>query len=143
MADINPKQNVTPVVVHEDTCELESWNNPTRGDVVWRTLISASQTPSKSMSCGITEISTGPNGILHAHRHAQPEIYYILSGSGLVTINNEEHQVGAGSTVFIPGNAIHSVRNVGDELLRFFYVFAADSFSDINYEFKAEMNVFE
>lgn len=40
-----------------------------------------------------------------------------------------------GSTVFIPGSAEHGIRNIGKEKLRFFYVLAADDFTDVKYIF--------
>jgi oxalate decarboxylase/phosphoglucose isomerase-like protein (cupin superfamily) len=43
--------------------------------------------------------------------------------------------VEAGSAVFIPGNAFHSLANMGASELRFAYVFAADSFEEIEYVF--------
>lgn len=43
--------------------------------------------------------------------------------------------VGPGVTVFIPGNAVHSLENRGDTELRFAYVLDADSFADVQYVF--------
>lgn len=55
-----------------------------------------------------------------------------------MTIEGNECKVEKGSTVFVPGNAEHGVRNEGPEELRWFYVFAADSFGDVVYRFSAE-----
>lgn len=134
----NADRKLTSVVIHEEACQVERWDNPSRGDVRWQTLLSSEQTHSHSMTCGVTEIGVGGNGILNVHRHVQPEIYYVLAGQGIVTLDGAEHHIKAGSTVFIPGGMEHAVRNTGEQPLRFFYVFAADSFQEIQYEFKVE-----
>jgi oxalate decarboxylase/phosphoglucose isomerase-like protein (cupin superfamily) len=45
--------------------------------------------------------------------------------------------VAAGTTVFIPGSAIHAIGATGDGELRFAYVLAADAFEDVTYVFDA------
>ena len=62
-------------------------------------------------------------------------MYHFTSGVGVVRIDGVETAVRAGSTVFVPGMAWHGVRNTGDEPLRLFYVFAVDSFADVEYLF--------
>ena len=41
------------------------------------------------------------------------KIYLLLEGTGSVTIEGETRPVGAGTSVFIPGNALHSLENTG------------------------------
>jgi oxalate decarboxylase/phosphoglucose isomerase-like protein (cupin superfamily) len=43
--------------------------------------------------------------------------------------------VGPGTSVFIPGNAAHSCENMGEEDLHFAYVYAANSFEEVEYVF--------
>ena len=50
-------------------------------------------------------------------------------------VGDEELPVATGSTVFVPGGVWHSARNTGDDVLRILYVFAADSFDDVVYEY--------
>ena len=78
-----------------------------------------------------------PGEALHKHRHRQAEVYLVLEGSGSVEIGPEARLVEAGSAVFIPGNAFHSLANTGASDLRFAYVFPADSFDEIEYVFDA------
>jgi len=126
---------IVPVNIHPEECEQEGWQDPARGDVQWWTLLSADRTPSDSMTCGIAEIGPDVEGALVNHRHAQAEVYHILSGQGVVTVEGEEYAVRAGSTMFIPGNLEHGARNTGQEPLRLFYIFAVDSFEEVKYEF--------
>jgi mannose-6-phosphate isomerase-like protein (cupin superfamily) len=122
--------------VHEAACPLEGWNDALRGKVLWRTLLSGDRTPTSQLTLGVTEVGPGQPSPFHPHRHAQSEIYYVLSGEGIVHIAGDEHTLRAGTSVFIPGGEWHGARNTGREPLRMLYVFAADSFSDVKYEFR-------
>jgi mannose-6-phosphate isomerase-like protein (cupin superfamily) len=121
-----------PVIRHHQIYE-EGWSDEIHGRVRWRTLFSANQTPTESLTAGVAEILPGDQ--LKLHRHAPPELYYLLEGQGVVTINDIEHDVCADSAVFIPGNALHGIRNTGQTPLRFFYAFAMDSFEEVEYVF--------
>jgi mannose-6-phosphate isomerase-like protein (cupin superfamily) len=128
--------NTKPVVVNEDEREWEGWREDEvaeRGNVQWRSLVSADVTPSSGLTLGIARVPGGGN--LAAHRHEHAEVYLVLDGTGVVTIDGEPSPVRQGTGVFIPGGAIHSVRSTGPTDLRFAYVFAADSFSDVTYVF--------
>ena len=63
------------------------------------------------------------------------EIYYVVEGHGIVTLDGVDHPVSAGTAVYIPGDAEHGIRNAGQTPLRFFYAFAVDSFGDVTYRF--------
>ena len=123
------------IVVHESSCPLETWDDARRGNVVWRTLISGDRTPTAQMTLGVAEIGPGQAERFRMHRHEAAEIYYVLSGEGVVSMDGTEHPLRAGSSVFIPGNVLHGARNTGNKTLRLLYVFAADSFSGIEYVF--------
>jgi len=124
--------NVKPVVVHEGDVALEGWSDRTDG-LQWKTLISGDRTASDSITVGVVDVH--PRDVPRWHRHAHAEVYYVLQGQGVVKIDGVEHAIEAGSTVFIPGNAEHGARNTGSDVMRIFYVFAADSFSDVEYVF--------
>lgn len=122
-------------VVHEEDCAFEGSSDATPGALRWRTLISGDRTPTDSLTVGIAELEPGEARPFRPHKHAQPEVYYILSGHGTVTISGADHRVRQGTAVFIPGNAEHGARNTGTELLRLLYVFPSDSFAEIEYRF--------
>jgi quercetin dioxygenase-like cupin family protein len=126
-----------PVVVHEDERQWEGWPEEDvaeRGNVGWKTLISAGLTPSRELTLGVARVPSG--GSLAAHRHAQAEVYLVLDGTGRVTIDGESTRLQSGSSVFIPGGAVHSVHADGPEDLRFAYAFATDAFEDVTYVFE-------
>lgn len=109
-------------------------DGPSRGNCTWNTICSSPRTPTDSLTAGIG-LCVPQTGHLCAHRHTHAELYYIISGCGVVTIDGKETRVEKGTTVFIPGDAEHGIRNDGDEDLRWFYCFAADSFTDVVYRF--------
>ena len=47
------------------------------------------------------------------------EVYYILSGRGLMSIDKEQCAVAPGAAVYIPPNAVQSIKNIGSEPLAF------------------------
>lgn len=110
----------------------EGWDDPARGTLRWKTLLSADVTASDSMVCGIAIMQAGDHFALH--RHAQPEVYFGLEGEGTVMIDGQPHRLAPGIALFIPGNAVHGVPEVTAPL-RWFYTFACDSFDQIQYEF--------
>lgn len=125
-----------PVVVHEDEREWEGWREEEvaeRGNVLWKTLFSAGLTPTLALTLGVARVPSGGN--LAAHSHEQPEVYLVLDGTGIVTIDGSPSCLRPGASVFIPGGAVHSVRATGSTELRFAYVLAADGFEDVTYVF--------
>jgi len=117
-----------PVVIEEGAVGVESGDD--RG-VTWRTLTSGDRTATRELTCGVCEIE--PGGELALHRHPPLELYYFLAGTGIVTLADHEHPVRAGSTIYIPGGTPHRIQNNGTALLRLFYVFPVDSFSEVEY----------
>ncbi|HEV3045004.1 MAG TPA: cupin domain-containing protein [Roseiarcus sp.] len=111
----------------------EAWSDA-RGRLSFHTLVSADVTPSNGLVAGVCTIE--PGGELAAHSHAQAEIYFALEGSAVVTIDGVERKVSADATVFIPGDALHSIRNPFDKAFKIFYVFPADRFDQIHYDFR-------
>ncbi len=86
------------------------------------------------MSAGVARNSC-PAASFDPIRHEQPEIYFILEGTGIMRIDGHETVVKAGTAVFIPGNAEHGIRNDSDANLKLFYAFPTGSFADVVYRF--------
>jgi mannose-6-phosphate isomerase-like protein (cupin superfamily) len=73
-----------------------------------------------------------PNGgTLEPHRHAQAEIYFVVEGTGGLTIDGVTTMIGPGMAALIPGDAEHSPRNDSGGVLRIFYVFSTDGFAEV------------
>jgi mannose-6-phosphate isomerase-like protein (cupin superfamily) len=124
------------IAVHESARDWETWPDELlaeRGCVLWRTLVSGDLTPSSDLTLGVARIAPGEE--LRAHRHAPAELYFVLTGEALVTVDGDARTLGPGTAVFIPGNAVHSCANRGSVELRFAYVLAADSFGEVEYLF--------
>lgn len=126
--------NTAGFVTLVDDQPIEGGFDPAFGDVTWQTLISGDKTASTSLVLGIATFPA--NGVLHLHRHAPPEFYFCLSGSGVVTLDGQPHHISPGSAVFVPGSVEHGVR-AGAEGLKFAYGFGEDAFSAIEYKFSA------
>ena len=125
----------TALAVDESTLPVERWDDPARGTIRFRTLFSAPETDSDSVTCGVAMMAAGETFALHSH--PQAEVYFGLEGEGEVMINGTPHRLAPGVALYIPGGAVHGVP-VANAPLRWFYCFAADSFADIRYSFLHE-----
>ena len=130
-----PHMSGAPVFRNASDCETESWRSETTGFVDWWTLFSADRTSTEGLTVGIAEIPVGAPRPARGHQHTQAEVYYFLAGSGEVVVNGVSRPVSVGDAVFIPGDAEHLAVNTGDVPLRLLYVFATDSFADVEYRF--------
>lgn len=145
---------IRPAIFHEHNITnrpAESFpDTGVGGTLTWKTLISSPSTPTNTFTVGIATCAPGSSstcpasssssvsalpGHLRLHRHTHAEIYHVTSGRGIVTVDGEEHEVGKGSVVFIPGNAEHGMRCIGEEDVKWLYIFAADGFEEIGYRF--------
>ncbi len=48
--------------------------------------------------------------------HTEDEIYYIISGSGMIRVGDETYDVGAGDVVFVEQGLEHDFFNVDEEI---------------------------
>ncbi len=124
-----------PTRVDARECLPEGWEDPARGTLHWRTLISAPMTASAGLVCGVAEMAAGDH--FAPHRHAEPEVYFGLEGEGLVVIDGAAHRLAPGVAIYIPSMAEHGVPAVAGPL-RWVYAFARDSFDQIAYQFTHE-----
>ncbi|HET6782725.1 MAG TPA: cupin domain-containing protein [Pseudoxanthomonas sp.] len=49
------------------------------------------------------------------HQHDHDEIYYVLSGTGVYTLDGKEHAVGPGNAMLTRPGSTHTIRQTGDE----------------------------
>jgi len=60
----------------------------------------------------VSEFEVMGGGEVHPHHHPTFEFYYVLTGRGLMTIENETREIRQGDLVKIPPNAVHSLKPV-------------------------------
>jgi len=67
----------------------------------------------------VKRIVVAPGGVLSLQRHQKrAEHWFIVSGSGLVTLEDRQYPVRSGSSIDIPQGAAHRVKNISsDELV--------------------------
>ncbi len=82
----------------------------------------------------ISKLAEGENASVHVaivnpgvklkdHYHKfRDEIYVILKGKGEIRLNDRYIEVVEGDVVLIPKGTIHSIRNIGDEVLIFLFM---------------------
>lgn len=60
----------------------------------------------------MSEFEVKGGGEVHPHKHPTYEFYYVITGRGIMTIENESREIIQGDLVCIPPDAIHSLRPV-------------------------------
>ncbi|MEN6319546.1 MAG: cupin domain-containing protein [Syntrophaceae bacterium] len=80
-------------------------------------LIGEINSGSKEISIQITDVE--PKRMQFLHSHKQEQCYYIISGTGLMIIDDHTREVREGDAVFIPENATHGIKNTGSDTLTY------------------------
>ncbi len=125
-----------PVRIDQSDIGTAQWDDPARGSIAWKTLISGDVTATDSMVCGIAIMQTGDDFALHSH--PQAEIYFGLEGAVDVWIDGDTYPLSPGVALYIPGGAVHGVVRAKGPV-RWFYSFAVDRFDAVPYSFLPPM----
>ncbi|HXU34935.1 MAG TPA: cupin domain-containing protein [Blastocatellia bacterium] len=81
------------------------------------------RTTSEITQCSLAEETLPTGCAVTPHRHRQiEEIYYIVSGRGLMTVGDETREVGPGDAVYIPRGNRHTLENTGEEPIKLILV---------------------
>ncbi|HXG93901.1 MAG TPA: cupin domain-containing protein [Blastocatellia bacterium] len=81
------------------------------------------RTTSSITRCSLAEETLPPGRAVTPHHHCEiEEIYYILSGRGVMTVGDERREVGAGDAVFVPRGHFHTLENTSDEPVKLLLV---------------------
>jgi len=81
------------------------------------------RTTSPITQCSLAEEMLPPGCAVTPHHHRDlEEIYYIVSGAGLMTVGENSREVGAGDAVYIPRGHRHSLKNTGTEPIKLILV---------------------
>jgi mannose-6-phosphate isomerase-like protein (cupin superfamily) len=94
-----------PQFVAGDGTILRELLQPAKSDVDFRYSLAHAIVPPQSTS--------------QPHRLRTTEVYYILSGNGLMHIDDETAEVGPGQSVYIPPHAVQWIENKTDQELAF------------------------
>lgn len=89
----------------------------TRDGSTIRSLLDRTNAPVEQQS--LAEATLPPGAATEPHHHkVSEEFYYVLQGSGRITIDGEERPVAPGDAILIPPGAVHTLRNSGADELR-------------------------
>jgi mannose-6-phosphate isomerase-like protein (cupin superfamily) len=89
-----------------------------RGGQVSYLVLTAGDADSQNLS--VTWVEGEPESEQGRHAHNDSEqVYVIVAGKGVMHVAGEEKDVRAGTLVFVPKGALHSIRNHGAEKLVF------------------------
>lgn len=112
-------RNVHPTIAHKSGIDwrLLSMPGKTSGD------IEVEVDPAFQCLKGITYVSLAklqPSLSYEPHKHLDhEEVYYIIKGSGKITIDNKTARYQDGDVIYIPEKTIHSITNDGEEMVEF------------------------
>ncbi len=69
------------------------------------------------------DITVPPGTVIGDHLHVgDEELYFIVSGTGIMVVDGEERVVGPGSAILTPSGSSHGIRNESIRDLRLFVV---------------------
>lgn len=74
---------------------------------------------------GIAEFDPGVH--YTRHFHDQPEVYFVLAGTGIVHTGRGEVPVGPGAALYLASREVHGVDSLGHEPLRLFWVYGCET----------------
>jgi mannose-6-phosphate isomerase-like protein (cupin superfamily) len=67
-----------------------------------------------SLSAGLYMLAAG--AVDMQEPHTEDEVYYIISGRGLIQVGDESHPVEAGTLVYVKANADHRFHTITEDL---------------------------
>jgi quercetin dioxygenase-like cupin family protein len=102
--DVRSIEDVAPVVEHNGTVP------------VWWMVASREM---KDATDGgflelVNEFEVAGGGFVEPHSHPTHEFYYVLNGRGTMTIEGEDREIAQGDLVYIPPDAVHTLRPVSE-----------------------------
>jgi mannose-6-phosphate isomerase-like protein (cupin superfamily) len=88
-----------------------------RDNITSHLLVSALTCDAENLA--ITLVEMEPGGVQQLHNHEPEQVYYILEGSGVMTVDDERRSVKAGDCIYFPSFAKHGLENTGRTMLRY------------------------
>jgi mannose-6-phosphate isomerase-like protein (cupin superfamily) len=110
------------IVIHAN--EVKGYWSPPPHHRELKVLLSpAIQDVVTGLSIGMVSLPPGESGDVHSHQEEQ-ETWYILSGSGRLTVGAEEVDLGPGTLVVAPPGVEHQIANPGGEPLNALFMYS-------------------
>jgi mannose-6-phosphate isomerase-like protein (cupin superfamily) len=78
-----------------------------------------------SLSMGIYELAAGTKDPQQPHR--EDEVYYVISGRGMIHIDGEDRPVAAGTVVFVRAGLEHRFHSIKEDLTLLVFFAPAES----------------
>jgi quercetin dioxygenase-like cupin family protein len=102
--DVRNIRDAAPIVEHNGTVPVW-WMVPSRS--------------MKDMTDGgflelVNEFEVAGGGYVEPHSHPTHEFYYVMSGKGIMRIEDDEREISQGDLVHIPPDKVHTLRPVTD-----------------------------
>ncbi len=66
------------------------------------------------------EFEVAVGGEVFPHTHPTHEFYFVMTGAGVMIIDGEERDISVGDLVYIPPDAVHSLRTIGEQPIHCF-----------------------
>lgn len=108
-------------VVHAD--EIAGWRTPPPHARTLKVLLSPSRQPvSAGLGIGMVILPPGETSTPHTHDSEQ-EVWYVISGSGLVRVGQETARLRPDTIVVAPAGVEHQLSNDGDTDLKAIWLF--------------------
>lgn len=123
VADKNDSASLKKVVEALKKTDAKETKTPPFEKKPWGTV----KTLSSENGHAVKEVTLMPETqtSLHLHRH-RCEFWTIVSGNALVTLDDQKHELTAQDTLFIPINAHHRIKNIGNTPLKIIEVHCGD-----------------
>jgi quercetin dioxygenase-like cupin family protein len=122
-----PQAAAKPLLLEKNEGERRIWREPPPGDFILKA--SPKNNGSQHLVMGTEDMAPGDEFPTHKHL-GQDEILYIEKGTVHVHLGDQERDLHAGGTVFIPANTWVDVKNEGTEAVSVVFVFSAPGFEN-------------
>lgn len=116
-----------PLLLEKNEGERRIWREPPPGDFFLK--VSPKNNGSQHLVFGTEDMAPGDEFPTHQHL-GQDEILYIEKGTVHVHLGDQERDLHAGGTVFIPAHTWVSVKNASTETVSVVFAFSAPGFED-------------
>jgi quercetin dioxygenase-like cupin family protein len=116
-----------PLLLEKNEGERRIWREPPPGDFILK--VSPKNNGSRHLVMGTEDMAPGDEFPTHRHLE-QDEILYIVKGTVHAHVGDQERDLHAGGTVFIPANTWVDVKNAASETASVVFVFSAPGFEN-------------